>query len=439
MLKKVQKLNSYKIDYKGINLISLSQIYVFELSLNRFDRSKFIDLLKIFSLDSYLKALFSISFNKKTKPSRIEYLFVNDIYNYSMINTLRTVEASFPKPYIEVICDKRIKKAKSNNLFNYWNFFLICQNYFRVFMLLVRNFKIVRALSREFNINVNLIFLNLLESAFIISCVEKMFRDNQKLKKVILNSDVHKVSRTINLIAQKFNIKTYVLQHGSTVLEYGYLPVSANKMLTWGSLSSKWFEERGVNKKKLQVTGTPKTDLIHKYPIEKVSEKKVSNILVVLNPIGESKVEEFIRLIYNAKLIPNYKITFKLHPGSVDNNNLVYKYFDKSEIKVCKHESIHDLIFNGDLVITTTSTVGNEAIAFHKPLIKIDILKTDSKMEYEQFDCCFNIDDASELNSLIKNTSKLHSKIKNYKNFIEKYFYKLDGKSTKRIIKLITA
>lgn len=437
MLNRVQKLNSYKINYKGINIISLSQIYIFELSLKRFNRHKIIDLLKILSLDSYLKALFSIKLFTKSELKKTEYLFVNDIYNQSMIKNIRTVEDSFPKPYIEIICDKRIIRENSVVLFSYWNFFLFLNIFFEVFILIIKEFKTVRALSKEFKVRTVLIFFNLLESAFIICCVEKMFKVNSNVKKVVLNSDVHKVSRTINLVAQKHNIKTYVLQHGSTVLEYGYLPVTANKLLTWGYLSSKWFKERGVDIKKMQVTGTPKTDFMNSYKIDKAQKKIISNILVIMNPIGDEKVKEFLRLIYEADLHLMYTVTFKLHPGSVDNKSLIYNYFKKSEVEVYKSENVHDLIFNTDVVVTTTSTVGNEAIALYKPLIKIDIVKTDSSMEYEQFDCCFNIENSKALNNLIENTPQLYTKRKNYNNFIEKYFYKVDGKSTERIIEQI--
>ena len=64
----VDKFNSYYIGFEGINIIALSQVFVFELSQNRLN-SSFLDIVKKLSLENYVKyflSLFSKNNNKKS-------------------------------------------------------------------------------------------------------------------------------------------------------------------------------------------------------------------------------------------------------------------------------------------------------------------------------------------------------------------------------------
>tara|TARA_R110002073_G_scaffold56835_15_gene144546 strand:- start:12413 stop:13750 length:1338 start_codon:yes stop_codon:yes gene_type:complete len=431
---KVQKLQSYCINFKGINLITLSQIYVFELSLNRYKKNKILDLIKILSLDTYLKSILAFNLNAKKLNRNVKYMFVNDIYNRSMIKNIRQVEDSFKHPFVEIVCDKRVRASQSITLFRFFNGFKYLKSILEVINLCIVNFTVIREVSKEFGINKYLLFLNIIESVYIINCVEGLFLKLPNLKRILLNTDIHKTSKTINLIAQKRNIKTHVIQHGSTVLEYGYLPVSANVLFTWGELSNKWFIERGTNPEKLQITGTPKTDFLNTYPKLNIKSEKINSVLIVMNPIGDENINNFLKIIFESNLHSKYRINIKLHPGSIDNKDLIYKHFAQNDISIFKHENIHDLIYGSDVVISTTSTVGNEAIALYKPLIKVDIEGVDTVLEYEHFDCCNIISSSDELAETIANTQMLYDKHKNYDMFINKYFYKLDGKSIDRII-----
>ena len=432
---KVVKLNSYTIEYKNINLLSLSQVFIFELSLKRLSSKTPLHLLKRLSLDNYIKSFLTIRLKSRKLDRSCEFLIVNDVYNQGMISNLRRVKDKLKSGHLEIICDRRIKTNDNYILFRFFNFRRFFFDFVTGMKLCVRNFNVIKSVSSEFKINKYLLFLNLIESIYILNCSKGLLTELPNLKKAILNSDIHKVSKALSLTAQKNGVKTYVIQHGTTVLEYGYLPVSADYVFTWGELSNKWFIERGTDSKKLIITGTPKMDLFKTKEVNKEKAKDIENILVVVNPIGESSLNEFFNIIYNSKIHLNYNLSIKLHPGSVDNKKTLFEYYSENQVKIYKNENIHDLIKHNDLVIMTTSTVGSEAIAFYKPLIKIEIYDINVVLDFDFFNCSHNISNAQDLIELITNQEKVYSKIDNYENYLDKYFYKLDGMSSHRIIK----
>ncbi len=433
----VKRYNSYRINFNGFNLLALSQIYVFELSLKRLEGKGVLNQLKKFSLDNYVKAIitfFSKSTNKSKSP---RYLFVNDVFNNSMIGNMRAVQKEFDEDFTELIGDKRLVNERSKFIFKYFGPISFIRQVFNIRGFLKQNSQTIRDLCSEFDVKKHLLLLNIFDSLFVYNCAERFLDAHKDITHILLNTDVHKISKAIVLLAGKRNIKTYVIQHGSTVLEYGYLPVISDYMLTWGKLSNNWFIGRGTDEAKLITTGTPKMDHITNFEIQYSSLKKADNILLILNPIGEKSIREFLRIVKEAKLNINYNLTIKLHPGSIDNRNIVEEYFDKSKTRIYKNENTHQLIYDSDVVITTTSTVGNEAIAFNKSLVQIKLSNINISMDYETYDCSHVIQNAKELESLIGNIDKLESKKASYKQFISDYFYLLDGKSAHRIKKLI--
>ncbi|MGB5820711.1 MAG: hypothetical protein WBG90_14595 [Saonia sp.] len=433
----VKRYNSYNIEFNDVNLLALSQIFVFELSLNRLEGNGFLNRLKKYSLDNYVKAIISLFYNNGNKSANSRYLFVNDVFNNSMVENMRTVQKEFDEEFIELISDKRLMKEKSEFIFRYFNPISFIRQIFKTNRLLKQSSLTIRDLCNIFDIKKRLLILNIFDSIFVLNCAECYLNTHRDITRIILNTDVHKVSKAIVLLAAKRKIKTYVIQHGSTVLEYGYLPVISDYMFTWGKLSNDWFLSRGTDEKKLISTGTPKMDYITNFEIRDGSLKKADNILLILNPIGEKNIREFLGIVKEAKLDFNYNLVIKLHPGSIDNRNIVEEYFDKSKTKIYKNENTHQLIYDSDVVVTTTSTVGNEAIAFNKPLLQIKTSNIKSSMDYEKYDCSHTIQNAKELESLIGNIDKLESKKVNYQQFIPDYFYSLDGKSAYRIKKFI--
>ena len=107
--------------------------------------------------------------------------------------------------------------------------------------------------------------------------------------------------------------------------------------------------------------------------------------------------------------------------------------FNDYSYEVYRLENTHDLIRKSDVVISTTSTVGAETIALYKPLIQIKLEEINTKLAYEDYDCCITVSNYTELLDILKTEKKLYSKFSNYDKFISDFFYVLDGKSSERI------
>jgi len=434
----VRRYTRFRIDYNNINLLALSQIYVFELSLKRLEGKGSLTKIKKYSLDNYVKSIVSLFYRNDKKNWKSRYLFVNDVFNNSMVENIRAVQSEFDVDFIELISDKRLRKEKSKLLFKYFKPGTFLRQIIKTYTLIKQNSETIKEVCKEFEIKEHLLIFNIIDSMFILNCAESFLNAHRDITEIVSNTDVHKVSKAMVLLASKREINTYVIQHGSTVLEYGYLPVVCDYMFTWGKLSNNWFLDRGTKKEKLVTVGTPKMDALVNYTKQHSILRKVKNILLIMNPIGDKSVREFLKIVKGANLEMEYNLQIKLHPGSVDNIDIVHEIFDELGVQIYKRENTHRLIYDSDVVITTTSTVGNEAIAFNKALIQIKIENSATPMDYEAFDCSHLVENSGELKDLIEHLDKLESKKVNYKQFISDYFYALDGMSANRIKKFIT-
>jgi len=127
----------------------------------------------------------------------------------------------------------------------------------------------------------------------------------------------------------------------------------------------------------------------------------------------------------------NLKI--KLHPSSEHYDYLPKTIFKDYSYKIYRFENTHDLIRISDVVISTTSTVGAETIALNKPLIQIKLNDINTKLAYEDYDCCISVNNYIELEQILNKGKDMYSKFGNYDGFISDFFFKLDKNSSKRI------
>ena len=432
----INAVNNVGFNYKDYDIISLSQVFLFENKLGRYGWG-LNQIIKKLSLDNLVKYFFYI-INPKSDDdlSSSEFVFVNDVYNMSMVSNSRTLQKVFDyNKIIEVVCDKRIYLDNDVYLYKYSNILGTISDIYIVTILFFKKWNRMKEVAKLFNINMIMLLLNIWDSLFIINCVENIFNKIGNIKGVVLNSDVHKISRTFTFFCKNNKIKNYVLQHGAPVLDYGYLPVYTDKMFNWGKLSFNWFLNKGTDTEKLQITGTPKMDNIIKNTnnIDNVNIKEPLNILVIMNPIGKVLCSNFLQIIYYAIKDMDVNLKIKLHPSSEHYGHLPKVIFKDCTYKIYRFENTHDLIRISDVVISTTSTVGAETIALNKPLIQVKLNEINTKLAYEDYDCCISVNNHIELEQILNDEKKIYSKMVNYDVFISDLCYKLDSNSSKRI------
>lgn len=301
---------------------------------------------------------------------------------------------------------------------------------------IIRKRNELRAVANIYRINPVLLILNCLDSVFLINAIESSFK-NVQLKKLILISDVHKLSRIASLYAKENQISCFVLQHGATVGGYGYLPVTSDRMLVWGELSKKWFLDRGQDELKLIPVGSPRMDSIVYKGLGSQTSKPIARVLVVMSEMRyEMPFIEIIRDAFVQLRWSGIEIAIKLHPtGAADYIGMVEKVFSNSGLnyKVYGAYDLKTLLDESNLVFVTTSSVGMEAIIFNKPILQYKTERLSYiQMSYEPYECSHIFKNSDEVVRILSQPDILWSKLINYERFVNDYFYQLDGKASLR-------
>lgn len=436
-----------KIEYKKYQLLFLSQVFILENYIGIYKLLNFMNIIKKLSLDNLTKLfVFKISnpFLKRRDNLQFSYLFVNEVNNKSVIESLSAVSQKFIDENEAVIfSDIRIGKCdeKTINIFEFLTLKILFVTVKDSIVLLFSSYKYkdeIKFISKKYNISTFFLFLNFFDSILLINITKKFFLKTKVLK-IVLMSDVHKLSRIFVMQAKELNIPTFIIQHGATIGEAGYLPIIANKMLVWGESSKKWFVEREQLSEKIEIVGSTRMDSV-KYNIEETIDFKPKKWNKVLIAVSEITIEEqFLKMIRDAfvkKGDKDVEIIIKLHPGgSVDYSFIPEKVFKQSGLsyKILRFEDTKILLNDTDIVFVTTSTVGMESIIHNKPIFqyKSDTL-SNYRMSYEDFNCSHLFTTSEEICEIISDRSKVFSKLKNYPPFVNFYFFKLDGNSAQR-------
>lgn len=441
------------IHYKNYKLLFLSQVYIAESCFGVYKTLNLVNIIKKFSLDNVLKYFMlkaSYPFSKRRQTSnQIDYLFINEINNKAVTESLQLVTAKFVNENTAtVFSDMRIGRlsTKNINVFEMLTFrILLIFIYDSVsFLFTLRRYRQeIRYISKKYEISSFLLVLNFIDSILLISTSHNFF-SRISASKIILMSDVHKLSRIIALKAKTLNSFSYVIQHGATIGEEGYLPITGDKILVWGEASKKWFIENQQHADRIEIVGSARMDLV-KYAPKEVTNfdtRELKKVLVVLSDIlVESRYLEIVKEAFVELSIKDMEIIIKLHPGgSVDYSIIPEGIFDSSGLlyRILRFEDVKLLLAETDIVFVTNSTVGMEAIIFNKPIFQFksdDLLNY--RMSYEDFDCTHIFAKSQDICQVVLNPQTIFSKLGNYSSFVSHYFHKLDGNSSDRIKKFI--
>ncbi len=261
-----------------------------------------------------------------------------------------------------------------------------------------------------------------------------------------LASDSHRCSRTITLLAQQMKIPTLVVQHGATVGRSAYVPVYADRVAVWGTLSAEWFRANDVAAEKIIITGQPRTDrmVTHRRPHQPAANGRL-RVMVATNPIGARANRHLIRIVGEATrhLFDNFDLAMKLHPGKDDR-----EFFESETApypilrNIVQQTDLYVLLAQTDIVITTQSTVGIEALAFGCKLIEVKVDDIFTGIPYSEYECAWQVESSAELvRALIaaRDGSQSWTQItRRAKRFVDDYLGRLDGRASERVAQQLT-
>jgi UDP-N-acetylglucosamine 2-epimerase len=166
--------------------------------------------------------------------------------------------------------------------------------------------------------------------------------------------------------------------------------------------------------------------------------------LVTLHLLGDAIRKKIFELTVAAvKQFDNAEFIVKMHPFETDKKtyeNIVSEQKLKDWI-ILKKEDMQKILFISDIVITTVSTAGIEAIILNKPLVIVDISEKPPLIDYVGYGAAIRVTNAKELVKAIEDiltNPKVRKALEiGRKKFINDYNYKNDGKASYRIAKLI--
>ena len=278
-----------------------------------------------------------------------------------------------------------------------------------------------------------------------------------KVCRSIMTVDENSANYKIILDAAKqHGIYTIGYQHGnisrfSPNYMYSKADISQKPMpdltITWGS---KWVEllqnSGNYRRDSLEIAGQIRTDVIK--PLEQnnsldrrtiVNEIKENHIVLFAT---QPQKDESLRYraaedaVIACENLDSVHLVFKLHPRELDPEFYISiaekQQFDKYSI--LRDKELYLLLKVSDVVITCFSTVGTEALYFHKPLIVLDHLKEDI-LGYCKDGVAFQATNAAELQKHL--TSTLNKKISTDQKIVDEYLqrstYKIDGMAADRV------
>lgn len=217
----------------------------------------------------------------------------------------------------------------------------------------------------------------------------------------------------------------------------------------------KEIKENFMDSSKIIITGQPRYDILHyakkiyikdKFLVENYIGKNKKIVLWTTQCHGMTTEENIQNLEAICKAVKDLKdviLIIKQHPAEGKKyTEMIKEYLEKYNVDALltsRESDTYQQIYVCDLLITKTSTTALEAIAMNKPTIILNLSEEPDSTDYVNEGVAVGVYKKEELKSsivkLIKDDSDLAKKREEY---IKKYLYKVDGRSTERIIQIIS-
>lgn len=296
----------------------------------------------------------------------------------------------------------------------------------------------------------------------------RRFTGSNKTRLIIMRNDVKELERTVILCAQKTGIRNLVILHGIVGHKNLDTDLYADITAVWGQASIDWYRQFGYPESRFVVTGNPlydelffrKSSSCESETREKVCnklkldpKKKIATFLTRSNYLSHTSfnqcnsVSSLVRLILEkANCLSQLQLIIKLHPYDEYSGayaDIIRKTNSDLVVVWTRDFNVFDILQSSDVVITFSSSSGLEALILDKPLITLDLHRSATVAPYADRAVALSITRPELINSAIHdclyNKQVKENLCRHRKQFIFDYVYKVDGKSTERVVSLIKA
>ena len=265
---------------------------------------------------------------------------------------------------------------------------------------------------------------------------------------VVTIDDRSPFGKTVNVISKSLGVPTLMVQHGIVADHPIYGPICSDKMAVFGHAFKDALVKRGVNPDDIVVTGQPRFDVLvnTKYDKKWIYEKLNLNgekglIVFASTDLPDDEKELTVRELCAAmKQFPDKQLVIKPHPS--DDGAMFVDLLCKFNLDaIVVHDYLYELLSACDLLITTWSTVGLEAMILDKPIIVINLMNRPDMTSYVERGAAIEVNMPNALSGIIGQIlydGDTIQRIKEGRNkYILDYTYRSDGKASERVAKLI--
>lgn len=268
------------------------------------------------------------------------------------------------------------------------------------------------------------------------------------------------IEKQLIVAGKKRNIPTIALQHGNifqTHPHYITKDLSAREYFPditclFGNADRELLLNHSVyTSDDLVVTGSPRYDII--YHADRVYSRDKfcmdynipANHKIILwttqshGMTDEENTRQLDIVFGCCDNIPGITLVIKQHPGEKKRHYRMIQSYCRNHscntFMLPKDSDTFEALYVSDLVITYHSTTGREAVAFKKPLVVLD---TQDSMEYSKEGVGVIVSSIQEAEQAISRLLNDDRELAvNREEYIKRYFYAIDGKSTERVVQLI--
>lgn len=278
---------------------------------------------------------------------------------------------------------------------------------------------------------------------------ERFFTKHPHFKSLTSIDENSSYIKSILDAAKTQDIKTIGIQHGSistqspnymfSLADHIHHPMP-DTTLVWGTAWQNLLLDQGhFPPTSVDVVGQIRADIIPRLKANKDSTNQSKfTIVFASQPIPnealrQRALEDVLKAV---KAHEDWHLIIKPHPRETDRN-----YFDNiaQNVDMDRYEwlykvDLYDLLNRCDVLITCYSTVGGEAVYFQKPLIVLDHLKEDL-VNYVKDEVAFQATNDQDLDFFLAQLASGDLNIDHvaYRNYIERYAYKVDGQVVDRV------
>jgi len=283
------------------------------------------------------------------------------------------------------------------------------------------------------------------------------FIDMVKPRIIVVGNDLTLEGRIATRICKAIGINSACIMHGSIAGELWHGLHIVDNYFVYGQLAKDYLTSLGIQPQNLIVSGAPYIDRLSvaKKSVHPMIRKKLrlknddGFILLALSQPGycpsyehfNSVVESVVKLSAHK---PEINIIAKLHRGDNKKNySKIKRQYPDNRLYVVENgrkgypQNIYDWLAGSKLVITGASTVALEAMLMKVPVVTVDYMNEYQKVDFIDMGATIQVKTETELFKAVQEVfyspEKFNNVMEKASQYIESYFYKPDGKASKRI------